>query len=185
MIRHPNLLNKDSSLMIIIDIQEKLFRVMPENATVLSRTEKLIKACQILGIPFWYTEQYPKGLGSTVQGLADYLSGVPYFKKIEFSIGLNSDFVAALENSKYRNIVLAGIETHVCVFQSALDLQQMGFKVYIIRDAVCSRYQEDHKAALERMQQQNITITTSESVLFEWLQKAGTEQFKKISALIK
>ncbi|MDZ7722836.1 MAG: hydrolase [candidate division KSB1 bacterium] len=183
--RHPKLLNPDYSLLLVIDIQEKLFRVMPDSVKIADRAERLLEGCKVLGIPLWYTEQYPKGLGPTIEQLAVHCHDAPRFEKTGFSICMNADLVHALKTSSFRQIVLVGIETHVCVLQSAFDLKHNGFQVCVVRDAVGSRFDIDHSTALQRMQQEKITVTTSESVLFEWLVKAGTEKFKKLSALIK
>ncbi len=185
---HPNILNADKSLLVIVDLQVKLSAAMPESETKLTTTNtgRLLKAAGILNIPVLLTEQYVKGLGATDPAIALLLpEATPVFDKTGFSCCAAHGFNAALEATQRRQIILTGQEAHVCVLQTALDLLHKGLQVYVVEDAVSSRKPEHKLSALQRMQQQGITITNYESVLFEWLRDASHPDFKTISGLLR
>lgn len=185
---HPNLLNSDNSLLVIVDLQSKLSAVMPTADAALMRdnSANLIAAANTLDIPLLVTEQYPQGLGSTEQEISNKLAvSTPIFDKSGFSCCASSDFNDALETSEREQIILVGQETHVCILQTALELQHQGKQVYIVEDAVCSRNALYKSNALQRMQQHGITVINYESVLFEWLRTAEHPDFKTISALLR
>lgn len=184
---HPNLCNADDSLLLIIDIQTKLLAAMPNavNEEVIDKSERLITAARLLNIPIWLTEQYPKGLGPTHPKISEQLPpNYQHFEKTSFSCCSTENFLYLLKTCHRRKIILAGQEAHVCVLQTALELTTAGFSVYIVEDAVCSRNAEHKFYALNRLAQQNVTITNFESVLFEWLGNATHPQFKTITALL-
>ncbi len=186
MIPHPNLLNCDDSLLVIIDLQSKLSAVMPpEQACLTTRNStRLIDAANILDIPILVTEQYPQGLGATEEMLVTKLSlSTPIFEKSGFSCCASDSFCEALLTSERKQVILVGQEAHICILQSALELTQRGHQVYVVEDAVSSRNPEHKHYALQRLQQQGVTIVNYESVLFEWLKNANHPQFKTISAL--
>ncbi|MFZ2170784.1 MAG: hydrolase [Methylococcaceae bacterium] len=183
----PNILSSENSLLILVDIQAKLKAVMPEAEAKLmtENTGSLLEAAVILNIPVLLTEQYPKGLGATDTSIANKLPATTQaFEKTGFSCCAAEGFCAALESSSRKQIILAGLEAHVCVLQTALELLHNGYQVYVVEDAVCSRKAEHKFYALQRLQQQGITITNHESVLFEWLRDARHPDFRSISGLL-
>jgi len=185
---HPELLDSETSVLLIVDIQTKLVRAMPDNAAeaMLKNTCHLIEAANLFNIPILFTEQYPKGLGPTVESLAAKLnSDAIRIEKTAFSCCAADNFNDILKGTSRNQIVIVGQETHVCILQTALDLLQQGYQVHILEDAVCSRKAEHKRYALQRMQQHGMTISNSESVLFEWLKHARHEHFSAISQLLR
>ncbi|MDD5460515.1 MAG: isochorismatase family protein [Methylococcales bacterium] len=184
---HPNILSAENSLLIVVDMQTKLTAVMPEAEAKLmtANTESLLEAAKKLNIPVLLTEQYPKGLGATETAIADQLpETAQVFEKTGFSCCAADGFCDVLESAARKQIILAGVEAHVCVLQTALELLYEGYLVYVVEDAVCSRKAEHKFYALQRLQQQGAAITNYESVLFEWLRDAKHVEFKSISALL-
>ncbi len=148
-----------------------------QNATILA------KAAVELGIPFLVTRQYPKGLGETVPPLPDEAEAI--IDKTAFSCVRAKTFPHLLKQTKRSQVILAGVETHVCILQSAFDLRASGYQVCVVEDGVCSRTKENHRNAIRRMEQEAIQVTCLESVLFEWLADARHPSFKTVSQLIK
>jgi nicotinamidase-related amidase len=169
--------------LLVIDIQEKLLPLIPSAAALVRNVAFLIDGARVLHMPIQATEQYPKGLGPTVADLASKLP--PRAEKVAFSCCAIPAVVEGFRTAGRPKVVLAGIETHVCVQQTALDLLALDFRVYIPVDAVGSRYALDHEQALHRLEQAGAVITTSESAVFEWVGVAGTPQFKEISRLVQ
>lgn len=185
---HPNILAATESLLVIVDLQEKLSAAMPKADAALMReyAANLIAAANALDIPVLVTEQYPKGLGVTEQEVSNKLPlSTPVFEKTGFSCCTADGFQNALDTSEREQIILLGQETHVCILQTALDLQLQGKQVYVVEDAVCSRNSQHKTNALQRMQRQGVTITNYESVLFEWLRNSQHPEFKSITALLR
>ena len=184
---NPNLLCAEHSVLIVIDIQAKLVSAMPDKEAkiMVANTLALLEASAFMSVPVLVTEQYPKGLGLTDASVANKLpESAQLFKKTGFSCCLAEGFPGALARTARKQVILVGLETHVCILQSALELQKLGYKVYVVEDAVCSR-KIDHKFyALQRLQQQGITLINYESVLFEWLRDASHPNFKAISGLL-
>ncbi len=183
MSRHANILDKKQCALVIIDVQVKFAPVIEDIQAITMQMEKLIKGCRLHDIPVWMTEQYPKGLGKTVPELLRYFSKNELFEKMTFSAA--DHLHSALKDHMIKQVILAGIEAHVCVLQTALDLHHSGYQVHVVKDAVSSRNSKHRDIALARMVQQGITITCMESVLFELTEIAGTDVFKAISKLIK
>jgi len=184
---HPNLCKANDSLLLIVDIQTKLLAAMPQPVSeeIIDKSKRLITAAKLLNIPIWVTEQYPQGLGPTHPKISELLpQDYQHFEKTSFSCCSTDNFLNLLKTSHRPKIILAGQEAHVCVLQTALELTTAGFSVYIVEDAVCSRNAEHKFYALNRLAQQNVTITNFESVLFEWLENASHPQFKTIMALL-
>jgi nicotinamidase-related amidase len=184
----PALLSAANSLLIIVDLQTKLSAVMPDAEAKLmtANAGSLLETAAILNIPVLLTEQYPKGLGATDSSIIQKLpEATRVFEKTGFSCCLAEGFCAALESSDRKQIILAGLEAHVCVLQTALELRHNGYQVYVVEDATCSRKPVHKSYALQRMQQQGITITNHESVLFEWLRDASHPDFRRISGLLR
>jgi nicotinamidase-related amidase len=184
-VRSPELLSRHESKLLIVDVQEKLVPKIFELDRMLANCRTLIQGAKILGVPVFATEQYPKGLGNTVPQLGELLETPA--QKLRFSCAEVLDWGTAAgqpDNDRYQ-IVVAGMEAHVCVMQTVLDLLGNGFQVYVPADAVSSRSEFDWKIALDRMSAAGATIVTTESVLFEWCEVSGTPEFKQISQLIK
>lgn len=185
---HTGLLDVEKSLLLIVDMQARLTAVMqPEHAkSMLENSVKLLTAAGLLNVPISLTEQYPKGLGATADIITNALpDSALCFEKTGFSCCGSDAFRQALVASGRRQVIIVGQETHVCVLQTAFDLVQLGFQVFVVEDAVCSRLEQHKTNALQRMQQYGISITCHESVLFEWLRDAKHAQFKAISALLR
>ncbi len=176
---------KDSFL-LIIDIQERLVSAMPEDAQalVVKQAGVLLQASVALEIPLAITEQYPKGLGPTEASLLAFAPKVSTIEKTCFSCADADEFMTRLRLSHRRSVVLMGMETHICVLQTALALQGQGYQVFVVEDAVSSRTQENKQNALHRMRQAGVIITNTESVLFEWLADAKHTEFRSLSKLI-
>ncbi len=170
---------------LIIDVQERLFPVMYEKEGLEKNTGILIEGLKVLGIPLLVTEQYTKGLGHTIEALQTKLYNAGIFEKICFSCVKDADFLKELKNNNKKYVIIAGIESHICVLQTVTDLLAEGFVPVVVADCVASRVAYNKEIALERMRQEGAIITTCESVLFEMTVKAGTEEFKQIAKLIK
>ncbi len=181
--RSIDLLSHQECQLVVIDVQEKLIPVIPVVKKLVQRLQQLIQAATIFQIPLSCTEQYPKGLGPTIPELAELLPRP--VEKLRFSAAecLAWGAVTNTLNSRTK-IVLTGIEAHICVQQTALDLLAAGYRVIIPVDAVASRNQLDWQTALKRMENSGAGITTTEAILFEWCELAGTEEFKQISRLV-
>lgn len=177
---------KDDTILVIVDIQEKLFPHIHENEKLINNCKKLIEGFKALNVPIIITEQYTKGLGVTLKEIQDVLEeNYKPIEKIDFSCCGSSQFLDELHNSKKKNIILIGIETHVCVLQTALDLLNEGFQPVLIEDCVSSRKLNDKNIAVQRMLHEGCIVSTLESILFELCRKAGNETFKAISKIVK
>lgn len=177
---------KDETIVVVIDIQEKLFPHIAENTTLTENCKKIIEGFKILEVPIMITEQYTKGLGYTITEIKDVLEeNYKPIEKIDFSCCGSSEFLEKLKNTGKKNIILIGIETHVCVLQTALDLLSEGFQPIIIEDCVSSRSLINKKIAIQRMLHEGCIISTYESILFELCRRAGNDSFKAISKLVK
>ena len=186
--KEPALLcDAKNSLLLVIDIQERLASAMPDKVleTVVKHTGWLIQTADMLNIPVVRTEQYPKGLGDTIKDVQQHLTMDTCLEKTSFSCCGAEGFTQAVNINKHRQIVIAGIESHVCVLQTAVDLLIDGFDVFVAGDAVCSRDKQNHKNALQRLNQLGATISNTESVMFEWLRDASHPQFKAVSKLLR
>jgi hypothetical protein len=170
---------------LVIDIQEKLFPHMEQKDPFLERTLMLLQGLSILGVPFSLTEQYPKGLGPTLDMVAQLLPGVTPIEKRSFSCCDEPSYLLELERSGCSSVIVCGIETHVCVLQTVVDLLASGFIPVVVADCTTSRNPLDRDVALERMKSEGAVITTAESVLFELTRISGTDTFKAISKLVK
>jgi isochorismate hydrolase len=181
-----SLLKASDSALLIVDIQEKFRPVVPGIEGVIRNAEILARAAVRLKIPVLASEQYPKGLGATVAELRQWLpADQEYSHKLRFS-ALGSDSVReGLKAAGRGQVVMTGLETHVCVMQSGLELMAAGYSLYLVADAVASRKSPDREAALQRLQRHGAELVTTEMVVFEWLRAAGTPEFKELQALVK
>lgn len=182
------LLAAEHSLLLVVDVQTRLAAAMDAGAleSVLHHAGVLLQASAALGVPVLATEQYPQGLGPTHEAIkASLPTETRVIDKTAFSCCAAAGLVDAVNASKRQQIVLAGMEAHVCVLQTAIELQQLGLRVFVVEDAVCSRREANKRNALSRLQQAGVVVTNTESVLFEWLRDARHAQFKRIAALVK
>lgn len=178
-------IDRNRSFLLLVDVQERLVPAMAEAESLLANAAILLKAATRLGIPLLASEQYPKGLGPTVSALAALLPPDSIQQKIAFSCADDPALIARIPGLARPQAVVCGIETHVCVLQTALDLVAGGYRCFVVRDACSSRKQASIDAALARMVQAGITIVTTEMVLFEWLRDAAVPEFREVSALIR
>lgn len=180
------LANANNCHLVVIDVQTRLTQVMSDRKSLLQNCEVLIQAAKLLEIPITVTEQYPKGIGATEPQLTNALANdyLPV-EKTCFSCCASDQFSTRVDKSSKPQMILCGIESHICVLQTAMDLLQSGKQVFVVADAVDSRSKENKKLALERMQQAGAIITNAESTVFEWLKDAKHAQFKALSALIR
>lgn len=169
--------------LLVIDVQDKLMPKIPGGADILRNIAFLIEGARLLDMPVQATEQYPKGLGPTVAELASRLPDRP--EKVGFSCCAIPIIVEKFRVTARPKVMLTGIETHVCVQQTALDLLALDFRVYVAVDAVGSRYRIDHDYALRRMERAGCVLTTCETALFEWTSGSDHPKFKSISALVQ
>ncbi len=176
MLIHPN-----KSCLLVIDIQEKLVPAVHEVDALIRNTRWLAEIAQILKVPVLTSEQYPQGLGHTVEALQDVLPAENIMEKTFFSCMSEPACNARINALRPSQVVITGMEAHVCVLQTALQLKQQAREVYVVADAVSSRDPADKALALERMRQGGIYVVSREMVAFEWLQKSGTEAFRHIS----
>ena len=179
------LLDRSESVVSVVDIQEKLAAVMGRREQVVEQTCKLLRSALRLEVPVVVTEQYPQGLGRTVPEVAEAAGDVTPIEKLSFGCCGDGRYMARLKESGRKQIVLCGMESHVCVLQTGLALLDQGLTVQVAVDAICSRHDTDHDAALRAMQQVGIRITTVESIVFQWLGRAGTPAFKDILKFLK
>lgn len=183
--RNSIILKKETTALIVIDMQERILPVIRNHEMVTENTIKLIKGFKVLNLPVYYTEQYPKGLGHTSQKILQELDGLNAVQKMSFSCSGAEYLYDELKVKQLKQIVVCGVESHVCVQQTVLDLLVNNFQVNLIADAVSSRKEIDCKIALDRMRINGAEITTTESVLFELLEVCGTPEFKEISKIVK
>ncbi|PJD90641.1 MAG: hydrolase [Legionella sp.] len=175
------LLQKEKSCLLIIDVQEKLAPHIQQVESVVAHCQWLMRLASELDIPALVTEQYRQGLGQTVEPLQKLMLGTTDIDKLHFSCYRDHAFQKHWQTLNKRQAVLAGIETHVCVLQTALDLLAAGIEVFVVVDAVNSRYELDHHYGLKRMKQAGVQLVTREMVFFEWMEKAGKPAFKALS----
>lgn len=177
-------LNREETLLMVIDIQERLARVMEQKDGVIRNTQILLQAAREMDMPIVTTEQYPKGLGPTVPELSGLLDPARIFSKNSFTACTEevSEELASLGRKK---ILIAGMETHVCVFQTCRDLLGAGFQVFLARDAVCSRSRDNWINGLELIKEMGGRITNTETAVFDLLKVSGTDEFRTLSKLIK
>ena len=176
---------KEETLAVIVDVQERLFPHIADNENLAKNLKTLIQGLQVLEIPLKVTEQYRKGLGETIADIRPLLEGVWSGEKTPFSCCDDEAFMNEIKKEGRKFIVLAGIESHICVLQTAIDLKALGYIPVVIEDCVGSRNQENKRIAVKRMLQEGIIVTSTESILFELCRYSGNDTFKAISKLVK
>jgi nicotinamidase-related amidase len=178
-------LERERAALVVVDVQEAFRPVVSDFDRVAANIAVLIQGARILGVPVLPTEQYPKGLGHTVPEVAKHLDGVEPIEKVCFSAADAEEFCERLRASGREQILLCGIESHVCVSQTADDLLTDGVEVHVARDGVASRTEENRELGLHKMEQAGAVITSVEAALFELLRAAGTPEFKEVQRLVK
>jgi isochorismate hydrolase len=180
-------LDRNRSGLLVVDLQERLVPVIPSGDQVVRQTERLLKAADLLSVPSASTVQYPKGLGNLVAPLNQWFDGNDNSpeEKLDFSSAVCRQSLDTWTEAGRDQIVVAGIETHVCIMQTVLDLMAEGCFAYVVAEAVAARHRCDHETAMNRMRDAGATIISAESVMFEWLGTADHPQFKEMSQLIK
>ena len=174
---------RSDCVLLVIDVQKRIIDTIAEHNAVVNNIKALIKTCKVLGVPILLTEQ--KNLGGTVSEIAGVLQVPPLFSKFSFSCCGHPRLLQKLKALRRKTIIVCGIETHICVLQTVLDLLKSRYRVQIVRDATSSHDIIDRDTAVERMKTSGAEITTSETVIFELLERAGTEEFRKVLLIIK
>lgn len=185
-IRSDDLVNRNDSQLLIVDMQAKLMPSFDDTVRqkLIRNCQWLIKMARLFEVPLSVTEQYPQGLGKTIPELD--LDEIEKPDKKYFTCAECLNWPAAFDEQQSRpKIVVAGIEAHVCVQQTVLDLLSLGYRVYLPVDAVASRFTQDYKTALKRLSNSGATLTTTESILFEWCETSGTDEFKQLSKMLR
>ena len=181
----PTTLTTDNTVLVAIDFQERLFPVMHDKERLLRNVQKLIKGAQALGIPIILTEQYPKGLGPTLPEIKELLADVRPIEKTCFNCCDEGAFNKSLGALKRKQVLICGIEAHICVYQTAVALLQTGYEVQVVTDCVSSRDPENKMVSLFRMGSSGVSPTTTEMALFELLKEAKGDAFKEIRNIVK
>ena len=169
--------------LLVVDMQDKLLNLIPDHERVVTKLVALIRGAKVLALPTWATEQYPRGLGPTTAAIAELIPDRP--AKTTFHCCAVPQVLEQLYGRNVRHVTVAGIETHVCVAQTALELLDLGFAVQVPADAVASRHKVDWEFAIRRLERAGAVVSTTESVLFEWTERSDRPEFKAISELIK
>ncbi len=177
-------LDRTTACLMVVDVQEKLIPVMSNWATTEKYCKAAIGAARELGLPVLATEQYPKGLGSTVLSIRELLPEAPLVK-MAFSCGADPEIRKALAATGRKQVVIVGIEAHVCVDQTTRDLLEQGYEVFVCADAVTSRFEEHRRVALDGMRAMGAVVTSAETCIFDLLQLCGTPEFKRVSPLVR
>jgi nicotinamidase-related amidase len=178
-------LTKDKSVLLVIDIQERLFPFIAENEKLVKNVPVLVEGMKAIGVPVLATEQYVKGLGTTIPSVLGVLGTIPRTEKMAFSCCDEPRFMENLAVLGREQVIITGIETHVCVLQTVLDLKANGYQPVVVEDCVSSRRLSDKQTALARIRQEGGVVTSYESVLFELLRFSGTDTFRTVSKLVK
>jgi len=182
-------LNREDAVLVVVDVQERLVPAIHKELyeRSLKNFKIVIEAAGTLGLPIVLTEQYPKGLGRTVPDVVQALEGNSYerIEKVTFSCGRDEGFLAAIAKTARRQIVLIGMETHVCVYQTSVDLIDAGYEVFVLDDAVSSRFLHNYQSGIAALRDAGAVVVSTETAVFQWMKVAGTPEFKKISSLLR
>ncbi len=183
--KHPSLLSKENSVLVIVDVQDRLLHALDQWNIMLIQTMTLIKAANVFHIPMLITEQYPKGLGHTNNDLIELTPSVPRIEKTQFNCFDSDLFCHQLEAIGAKSLVFVGGETHICIMQTALHAIDKGYSVHVVTDAVSSRLAYQKELGLKRIYQAGGILSSVEMVIYEWLERADSQEFKAILPLIK
>jgi nicotinamidase-related amidase len=182
-------LNREDALLLVVDVQERLVPAIHKDLypRSLKNMQIMIEAAGTLGLPILLTEQYPKGLGRTVPEIEIPLMGKNFrrIEKVSFSCARDEAFLQAVSDTKRRQVVVIGMETHVCVYQTSVDLVRAGYSVFVLDDAVSSRFQHNYQSGLQGLRDAGCTVFSTETAVFQLLKVAATPEFKKVSSLIR
>ncbi len=181
--RSLRLASSQRSVLLVVDVQEKLLPIMPSSRHFLWNVQRLLRAADLLGVPRLVTEQYPERLGATVAELS--VSPQTVTSKRMFSCRECADRLRPMWDAGARQAIICGLESHVCVLQTALDLENTGWQVFVVVDAISARRRLDHEVAISRLQSSGCTLITVEAVLFEWCETSLAPAFKSISQLVR
>ena len=179
------MLKAKKTALIVVDVQGKLAHLMYEKQVLFHNLRKIIKGIQVLGIPILWVEQNPEGLGPTIPEVSELLVNIEPISKSSFSSCRNERFIKTLKAVNRNQVLIVGIEAHVCVYQTAVDLVDLGYEVEVVTDAVSSRTLENKKVALQKMRDAGVSLTSTEMALFELLGVAEGEQFREILKIVK
>jgi nicotinamidase-related amidase len=188
---HTGLVHRASLVLVLIDLQDRLAAAMQRREHVVATVVRLVRFAELIGAPIIVTRQYPDGLGDNVAEIAaalrDAVRTVPvtFVDKMSFCACDEPAFLEALYETSRTQVVLVGMETHICVAQTALTLAKKTYPVHVVADACCSRRDADHQTALERLRDAGVVVTTSESVMYEAVSCAGTDEFKRLLSIVK
>jgi nicotinamidase-related amidase len=180
-----HMLTSKNTLLLIVDMQGNLARIMHEADQLFKNINAAIQGARILGVPILATEQNPAGLGPTISEISRHLTGVSIISKFSFSSCANDDFMRSIKSIDPRNILIAGIESHICVYQTTRDLLKLDYNVHVITDGVSSRTPENKKIGIKKSRQAGAEITSVETALFEMLGDAKRKEFKEILKIVK
>lgn len=180
-------ISKEDTSVVVVDVQERLMGAMPEeiSGTNVKNMKILLEAAKLLGIPVTVTEQYPKGLGPTIEEIKKSVDNFSPIEKVVFSCARSPEFEQALKDIGRKSVLLCGVETHVCVLQTAIDLKNKGYDVYVPADAVISRRELDWEKGIGLIEKAGATVGTTEAFVFQLLERAGTDEFKQVSKLVR
>jgi len=178
-------LDRNDTVLLIVDIQERLAAVMEKRGHVIANCTRLTELAKMLSIPVLVSEQYPKGLGRTVPELVSVIPSYSPVEKLTFDCCGEPSYMEVIKKTGRKKAIVTGMETHICVLQTVLGLLKEGFDVHVVSDAVCSRTDANWKAGLDMMRDAGAVVTCTETVLFQALKVAGTEEFKAVSRMIK
>ena len=179
------MLAAESTTLVVIDVQEKLMRVMHQREKLVDNLQRLIRGIQVLDVPIIMTEQYPQGLGTTIPEITELLSNIQPLPKLSFSCQGDENFAKKFEALGRRQVLISGIESHVCVYQTVSDMINLGYEVHVVTDTVSSRTLENREIGLAMMKRVGAVLTSTEAALFELLKIAKGERFKKISQIVR
>lgn len=179
------LISRDGAVLVVIDVQEKLFPSIYNGEEILKNIIRMIEFAKIINMPIILTEQYPKGLGATISEIKRIIPDIQPIEKIEFSCFGSEKFRETLKRLNARTLIIVGIETHICIAQTAIEGAENGYRICIISDATSSRNPEDKKTAIERVGRNGVIIASTEMLIYELLRRAGTKEFRESLRLIK
>ena len=178
-------LDADKAQLLVVDLQEKLLPHIADHESIMAQSVRMIRAARELGLPITLTEQYPEGLGQMRSTVTDAVDRAPPLQKVTFSVWQDADCRERLQELIRPQVLLAGIEAHVCVQQTAFDLREARLLPFVLADAVGSRRRFDRDVALDRLRAAGVGVTTVESAIFEMLARAGTDLFKRILPIVR
>lgn len=179
------MLQIENTALVVVDVQGKLAKIMHESEALLSQLEKMIQGAKVLGLPIIWLEQYPKGLGPTDEQISRHLAEEKAIEKVVFSAYGNEEFIQQLEKTNRKQLLVTGIESHICVYQTVRQLLEADYEVEVVADCISSRTAENCQIGLERMLSYGAELTSVEMALFELLESATHPNFKEISNIIK